>query len=423
MSENFHKDLDHLFRHEYGRLVSVLTKTFGPANLALAEDVVQDTLLKALELWKLKGVPANPSAWLFTVARNKALDVIRRERRHQAFAAQLTPLLKSEYTASSTLQDFVSEKNITDDQLRMMFVCCHPALSEEAQVALILKTLCGFSVAEIASAFLTHEETITKRLFRTREKLREEKVSFEIPNELVLEKRVENVLTAIYLLFNEGYHATHHASLIRDDLVEEALRLGQLLTLHPRTCTSTTLALLALMCFQSSRLYGRVDSIGTFISLKDQDRSQWNQELIQKGISFLQKASQGPVLSAYHLEAAIAYEHCIASTYEATHWENIDRLYDKLHSIRSGSLITLQHAIVKAERFGAEAGLKHIVKLEEDDSLASNHFFFTAKGDWLQQLNRMNEALTCYQKALALAQAPSEKKFLQSKIDATRNSG
>lgn len=414
--------MDHVFRHEYGKLVSALTKTFGPANLALAEDVVQETLLKALELWKLKGVPENPSAWLFTVARNKALDVIRRERRHQAFAEQLAPLLKSEYTAACTLQDFVSEKNITDDQLRMMFVCCHPSISEEAQVALILKTLCGFSVAEIASAFLSQEETITKRLFRTREKLREEKVSFEMPEETALEKRLENVLTAIYLLFNEGYHATHNASLIRDDLVEEALRLGQLLALHPRTRTSSTLALLALMCFQSARLYGRIDSLGTFIPLKDQDRSQWNQELIQKGIVFLKEASQGTVLTAYHLEAAIAYEHCIANRYASTNWENIDHLYDKLISIRSSALILFQQAIVKAERFGAETGLQHIARLEENSSLAANHFFFTAKGNWLHKLNRIDEALACYQKAFSLAHTPSERSFLQSKMETIKNS-
>jgi RNA polymerase sigma-70 factor (ECF subfamily) len=400
----------------------VLTKTFGSANLALAEDVVQDTLLKALELWKLKGVPENPSAWLLTVARNKALDIIRSERKHHSFAAQLAPLLKSEYTASCTLQDFISEKNITDDQLRMMFVCCHPSLSEEAQVALILKTLCGFSTAEIASAFLTHEETITKRLFRTREKLREEKVAFEIPDEVVLEKRLDNVLTAIYLLFNEGYHATNNTSLIRDDLVEEALRLGQLLATHSRTRASSTLALLALMCFQSARLYGRVDSIGTFITLKDQDRSQWNQELIQQGISFLKEASQGTVLTAYHLEAAIAYEHCIANAFQATNWENIDTLYEQLVSIRSGALILFQHAIIKAERFGSQVGLQHIAALEEDSSMSSNHFFFTAKGNWLYQLNRMDEALACYQKAFSLVCTPSEKSFLQVKIDAVTKS-
>lgn len=409
-----------MFRHEYGRLVSVLTKTFGPANLAMAEDVVQDTLLKALELWKLKGVPANPSAWLFTVARNKALDVIRKERRHQAFAAQLAPLLKSEYTASSALQDYISEKNITDDQLRMMFVCSHPSLSEEAQVALILKTLCGFSIAEIANAFLTHEETITKRLFRTREKLREEKVSFEIPDEIDLGERLESVLTAIYLVFNEGYHATNNVSLIREDLVEEALRLGHLLATHPRTRASSTLALLALMCFQSARLYGRVDSLGTFTVLKDQDRSKWNQALIQKGISFLKEASQGTVLTAYHLEAAIAYEHCVATTYQATNWENIDKLYDKLAAIRSEALILFQHAIIKAERLGAEAALQHIVTFEEDSSLSSNHFFFTAKGNWLQQLNRIDEALVCYQKAFSLAHNPAEKSFLQEKINAIK---
>lgn len=422
MSETSHKELNHVFRHEYGKLVSVLTKTFGPSNLSLAEDVVQDTLLKALEVWKLKGVPANPSAWLFTVARNKALDIIRRERRHQAFATQLAPLLKSEYTTSIALQSIINEETISDDQLRMMFVCCHPSLSEEAQVALILKTLCGFSIAEIANAFLTNEETISKRLFRTREKLRQENVSFEIPDDVLLVKRLENVLTAIYLLFNEGYHATHTPSLIRDDLVEEALRLGNILITHTRTKTPAALALMGLMCFQAARLYTRINASGGIITLQEQDRSQWNRPLIQQGIAFLEAASFGEVLSAYHLEAAIAYEHCIAPAYEATNWEKIDTLYDKLTFIRPGTLIVLQHAIVKATRFGAEAGLQHLEKSEGDVTLSANHFFFTAKGNWLQQLSRIDEARVCYQKAFSLARTPSEKSFLQAKIDAIKNS-
>lgn len=417
MSDLIHKELNHLFRHEYGKLVALLTKVFGATNLAFVEDVAQDTLLKALESWKLKGIPQNPSAWLYTVARNRALDLLRKKKHEEAFVRHLNPLLTSEYTASLTLEEAFKNSVLEDEQLRMMFICCHPSISEDAQAALILKTLCGFSVAEIASAFLTNQETITKRLFRAREKLREATISFDVPPATELSERLESVLTAVYLLFNEGYHATHNSLLIREDLVEEALRLGYLLTKNNRTKTTNTLALLALMCFHAARLYSRIDSIGTFIPLKEQDRSQWNQELIQKGISFLQQASQGETLSAYHLEAAIAYEHCIAPGYDNTNWESIDQLYAKLMQVRPAPLITFQHAIIKAERFGPEAGLQHMISLENDPALSTHHFFFTAKGMWLAQLNRNTEARVQFQKALHLAQVPSEKKFIQSKID------
>ncbi len=353
-----------------------------------------------------------------TVARNRALDLLRKKKHEEAFVRHLNPLLTSEYTASLTLEEAFKNSVLEDEQLRMMFSCCHPSISEDAQGALILKTLCGFSVAEIASAFLSNEETITKRLFRAREKLREEKVSFEVPPDADLTERIESVLTAIYLLFNEGYHATHHSLLIREDLVEEALRLGYLLTKNDRTKTPNTLAFVALMCFHASRLYSRIDSIGTFIPLKEQDRSQWNRELVQKGISFLQQASQGETVSAYHLEAAIAYEHCIAPTYDSTNWESIDHLYAKLVQVRPAPLITFQHAIIKAERFGPEAGLQHVAPLENDPALSNHHFLFTAKGMWLAQLNRNTEARIQYQKAIHLAQVPSEKNFIQSKIDA-----
>jgi len=196
--------IDHLFRHESGKLIAILTKIFGPVNLELAEDVVQDTLLKALDHWKFHGIPDNPSAWLFTAARNKALDVIRRERYKKEFAGELSVLLKSEYSAGTTLNFLINENEIQDEQLRMMFVCCHPVVAEEGQVALILKTLCGFSVAEIAKAFLTNEETIAKRLYRAREQFRRQNIRFEFPQPGDLPQRRESVLTAIYLLFNEG---------------------------------------------------------------------------------------------------------------------------------------------------------------------------------------------------------------------------
>ncbi len=421
MEKIVHSNLNHLFRREYGKLIASLTKTFGTHNLTLVEDVVQDTLLKALETWKLKGMPENPSAWLFTVARNKALDLIRRKKYQEAFASHLTPLLTSEYTAVATLQEVVKENNIEDEQLRMMFVCCHPSLAEETQVALILKTLCGFSIAEIASAFLTSEETINKRLFRGREKFKEAKIAFDLPDKNELPERLENVLTAIYLLFNEGYHATHVTGIIRDDLVEEALRLGNLLRSNANTDTTSTKALLALMCFHAARLYQRIDENGALLALKDQDRTKWNKDLILQGHYFLKSASTGESISAYHIEAAIAYEYTIASSYNQTDWKRIDKLYQSLLALKPLAQLEFQHAIVKAECYGYEQSLDDLRRLETSGVFNKNHFFYTTKGEWLSKLQQKKEAEENFLKALALATTKAEKDFISKKLASLRH--
>ncbi|MFM8913504.1 MAG: RNA polymerase sigma factor, partial [Flammeovirgaceae bacterium] len=245
---------ENFFRHESGKLVAVLTRAFGAHNLQLAEDVVQDSLLKALEHWKFHGIPENPSAWLFTVARNKALDVVRKEKHLKEFSKEISVLLKSEYSATATLQEIISSEQIEDEQLRMMFVCCHPSVAAEGQVALILKTLCGFSIAEIAHAFFTNEETITKRLYRAKEQFRQQSIAFELPEAEELQPRLENVLTAIYLIFNEGYHASHNPSIVREELIEESLRLGKMLADNRSTQKPSTFALLALLCFNAARV-------------------------------------------------------------------------------------------------------------------------------------------------------------------------
>lgn len=408
--------IDHLFRHESGKLVSVLTKIFGPHNLELAEDVVQDTLIKALEHWKFHGTPENPSAWLFTAARNKALDVIRRERHHKEFAAAISPLLKSEYSASPTLQQLVKENEIEDEQLQMMFVCCHPSVQEEGQVALILKTLCGFSVAEIAKAFLTGEETITKRLYRARQQFREEEIAFALPPPRELQKRLDNVLTAIYLIFNEGYNSSHHDSLIREDLVEESLRLGKMLVDHPLTRRPESFGLLALMCFQSARLYGRVDVSGNLIQLKDQDRKLWNKELVQQGIFYLHQASQGEKVSAYHIEAAIAHEHCIANSYGETNWNKILTLYDWLLEIKPDALIALNQLIVFAEVNGPAAALEKIQSLPNKDLIKNYYLYPAVLGEWHSQLGHAADAKRYFEEAITLTHSPSEKQLLTNKI-------
>jgi RNA polymerase sigma factor (sigma-70 family) len=414
--QSAHPVVSHFFRHEYGKLIAILTKTFGTRNLELIEDVVQDTLLKALENWKLKGVPENPTAWLLTSARNKAVDVLRKNKQHQALAANQL----KEYSSPTLFQQLIIDHTIEDEQLRMMFVCCHPSIAEEGQVALTLKTLCGFSVAEIANAFLTNEETITKRLFRARSTFREENVEFTIPTGAELNNRLENVLTAIYLLFNEGYHASQNDSLIRDDLVEEALRLGNFLRSNPATNKPITSALLALMCFQAARIYGRLDASGNILQLKEQDRSVWNRELIRQGHDFLNMAAQGERISAYHLEAFIAYEHCIAPSYAQTNWKKIDELYELLKKVKPLPLIAFQHAIIKTELYGAAEGLKELTRIETAPELMKHHFLFNAKGEWLNAINKKEEAMQNFERAFSLADTAVEKEFIQRKINELR---
>jgi RNA polymerase sigma factor (sigma-70 family) len=408
--------IDHLFRYESGKLISVLTRIFGPHNLELAEDVVQDTLIKALENWKIHGIPQNPSAWLFTAARNKALDVIRRERHYKDFAAEISPLLKSEYSAGETIRQLVSENEIDDEQLRMMFICCHPAIAEEAQVALILKTLCGFSVAEIAKAFLTNEETISKRLYRARQQFREEKIAFALPGKQELNDRLSNVLVAIYLIFNEGYNSTNHDSLIREDLVEESLRLGKMLAEHPITRQPESLALLALLCLQSARLGGRLDETGNLLQLHKQNRLLWNQELIEQGAMYLRSASQGDGISSFHFEAAIAYEHCIAKSFEETDWKRILQIYDWLYQIKPDPLIALNRLIAFGQVHGAEGALEESEKMKDQDVLKSYYLYPAVLGEWMLRIGEKKKAKIHFEDALRLTHSKVEQTLLEKKI-------
>jgi RNA polymerase sigma factor (sigma-70 family) len=408
--------INHLFRHEAGKLVAVLTRIFGPRNLELAEDVVQDTLLKALEHWKFHGIPNNPTAWLFTAARNKALDVVRRERYQKEFAEDLSVLLKSEYSAGATLQQVLQENEIQDEQLRMMFVCCHPSLAAEGQVALILKTLCGFSVTEIANAFLTNEETISKRLYRARQQFRQENIPFRIPSPDDLPGRIDNVLTAIYLLFNEGYNSSTHDLVIREDLVEESLRLGNVLVQHPATRLPKALALLALLCFHAARLYGRIDDDQHLLTLRHQNRSRWNQGLIRQGMVFLTEASVDGELSSYHIEASIALEHCLAPDFASTNWKNILALYDVLYALRPDAIVALNRSIVVAELEGPRAGLEALDRIPDLDALENYYLLPATRADFLTRLGDHHGAREHIEKALTQTNSPAERQLLQKKF-------
>ncbi len=413
--------VDHLFRKEWGKLVAVLTKLFGPQNLQLAEDVVQDTLLKAFSNWKINGLPKNPSAWLFTVARNKAIDTLRQQKRHSEFSKNIIPLLQSEYTLVPTVLEYINTNTIDDDQLRMMFVCCHPCLSSEAQVSLILKTLCGFSVGEIAKAFVTSYQAIEKRLYRARQSFKDNNVQFELPTNLELDKRLDSVLVSIYLLFNEGYNSTKHEDLVRNDLIAEAIRLCELICRSPIVKHSNSHALLALMCFTACRNNTRLDDDGNILLLKDQDRKRWNKQLIEKGIQHLDDASVGDSFSKYHLEAAIAYEHVSAKEYAHTNWKSILTCYNLLQQYYPSPIIALNRAIVIAELQGASKGIKAIDNIQDIDSLKKYYLLPATLGELYLQIKQPKKAAEYFLEAITLTQSSIEKKLLQQKLDKTKN--
>jgi RNA polymerase sigma factor (sigma-70 family) len=417
VSTHINEATAHLFRHEAGKLTAVLTRVFGPHNLQLAEDVVQDTLLKALETWKLKGMPANPTGWLFTVAKNKALDILRREKKAAAHAASLSPLLQSEYTLVPTLNELLQEENIPDDQLRMMFVCCHPQLTPESQVALILKTLCGFSVAEIAKAFITGNDTIEKRLYRARQQFKDKNIVFELPLSAELSKRLDMVLAAIYFIFNEGYNSTRHEHLVRTDLLEEAMRMAQLLHTHPLTCNPKIAALLALFCFNSSRADARLDDAGNILLLKAQDRSRWNGPLIEQGKKLLEASAAGEQVSRYHLEAMIAYEHAVAAGFEQTNWGNIIAYYNILYQLNPSPVVALNKAIAIAEKDGPQAGIDAIEKIAATEKLQQYYLLPATLGELYARLQDTAKAREYFTAAIQLTQSAAEKRLLQQKLD------
>ena len=320
---------EHLFRRESGRMIAALTRVFGVHNLALAEDVVQDAFCKALEVWKVRGLPDNPSAWLMTTAKNRALDVIRRDRTARTFAPEMGRLLESEWTIAPVVEEAFAAPAIRDEQLRMMFSCCHPRLAEEAQVALVLNILCGFGAGEIAAAFLAGRAAVEKRIARGKKVLADARRLFDLSDaEFAL--RLSAVRRALYLLFNEGYHGASAESVVRIDLCTEAMRLTSLLREYPPADSPETTALASLMCLHAARLPARVDAAGDLNPLLEQDRSRWDARLVAEGIALLERSAAGPEVTAYHVEAAIAAAHASASSLEDTDWTLIVSLYDRL---------------------------------------------------------------------------------------------
>ena len=406
---------DHFFRRESGRIVAALTRIFGVHNLALAEDVVQDAFCRALEVWKARGVPENPSAWLMATAKNRALDVLRRERTARTFAPEMGRLLETEWTIAPIVDEAFAAHTIRDEQLRMMFSCCHPRLPDEAQVALILNILCGFGAREIASAFLTGRAAIEKRISRGKKVLASARTLFDLAD-AEFDSRLSTVRRALYLLFNEGYHGASGEATVRVELCSEAIRLTALLREHPPADTPATNALAALMCLHAARLPARIDSAGDLNSLVVQDRSRWDARLMAEGLALLERSAAGTELTAYHIEAAIAAEHASAGSLEETDWGSIVSLYDRLMDTAPSPVVALNRAIAVAERDGAERGLEELHAIADRDRLSSYPFYPAAIGELELRRGDRESARRHFQSALSLARSATESRFLEKRL-------
>jgi RNA polymerase sigma factor (sigma-70 family) len=406
--------VEHLFRHEAGKMVATLTGIFGIEHLTLAEDVVQEALARALQTWPFYGVPKNPAAWIMRASRNLALDVVRREKVFRDKEPEIIRLMDQPSPPPDAVVSAAQE--ITDDRLRMMFVCCHPLIPAEAQVALALKTLCGFSPAEIAKAFLTTEAAIAKRLTRAKQRIREAGITFAIPEGGELTRRLDGVLQSLYLLFNEGYKASSGDKLVREDVCEEAIRLTDLLAQHPAGNQPKTHALLALMLLNTARLPSRVNDDGTLLRLQEQDRSRWDRPMIVRGLFHLAQSAAGAEATEYHLQAGIAACHCAAKDYASTDWRQILGLYDRLVEFDDSPVVALNRAVALAEVHGSQAGIETVSAIRNLQSLESYYLLYAVLGEFESRLNHPQAAAAHFRKSLQLAEIKSEQAFLVKRL-------
>jgi RNA polymerase sigma-70 factor (ECF subfamily) len=400
--------IPHLFRTEFRKITAVLCKLFGIEHIEVAEDIASETFLSALETWTYRGIPENPVAWLYVVAKNKAKNHITR---NIIFSEKIATGLKRSLPENEGMEIDLSDKNITDSQLQMLFALCHPAISTEAQIGLSLRILCGFGIDEIANAFLTNKETINKRLSRAKEKLRLEKVQIEFPGKAEINNRLETVLTTLYLLFSEGYYSESRDEVLRKDLCLEAMRLTYLLIENEQTNQPNVNALLSLMCFHSSRFEARKNENGELILYQDQDETRWDYELITKGGYFLHEASKGIKVSKYHLEANIAYWHTI-KTDTKEKWENILRLYNLLIIMEYSPIAALNRTYALSKVNGKEVAITAAEKL----NLGNNHFYFALLGELYTEIDN-HKAKMNFEKALSLSKTQAERLTIQRKID------
>ena len=402
--------VDHLFRRKAGQMVSILTRILGPANLDAAEESVQEALLRALQTWPTNGVPANPGGWLMQVARNAALDRVRRQRR---FAEKITELETRDAAPGDAAGP---EGPVRDDELRMLLLCCHPALPRQARGALTLKTVGGFSVDEIARAFLSKKTTVAQRLVRAKRLLREQEVPFELPDGDDLLGRIESGLEVLYLMFNEGYAAHQGDDLVRSELCQEAIRLATLLSQHPKTALPEVHALLSLMLLQASRLPARLDGDGALVLLPDQDRrNKWDRGMIAAGYRSLERACTGTRQTAYHLQAGIAAAHAAALSYEETDWDQVVRLYDRLIEVNGSPVVELNRAVAVAQIEGPAAGIQIVRGIEDHPALRNYYLLPATLGNLFARLGEWEVATAYFDRAITLPCSDPEKRFLQKR--------
>ncbi|WP_114941647.1 RNA polymerase sigma factor [Mucilaginibacter endophyticus] len=398
--------IPHLFRTEYSKIISVLCRRFGFDQMETAEDIASDTFLTAAQAWSYKGIPSNPTAWLYNVAKNKAKNHLQR---NTIFESKVSPEIKTDDAYEQDID--LSPKNITDSQLQMMFAICHPAIQPEAQIGLSLRILCGFGIDEVAEAFLASKETINKRLFRAKEKIRNENIKIEMPDLAEMDNRLENVLTTIYLLFSEGYYSVSQNQVLRKDLCFEAMRLCHMLIENESTNKPPVNALLSLMYFHASRFEARTDQNGGLILYDDQDTNLWNQDLVAKGAWYLNQATTGNRLSKYHLEASIAYWHT-QKTDTKEKWENILQLYNRLLQIAYSPVAALNRTFALAKANSPREAIIEAEKLQ----LTGNQFYYTLLGELYTGIDN-KQAKFNFQNALTLIKTPADTAIIQSKID------
>lgn len=396
-----------LFKKEFSKIAAVLTRSFGIEHLGAAEDIASDTFIAALETWTYKGVPQNPTAWLYTVAKNKARNYLLRE---QTFTGKIIEDILHASSSIDVIEADWSTEHISDSQLQMLFAICHPVIPTEAQIGLSLRILCGFGIEEIANAFLTSKETINKRLFRAKEKLRDSKVVFEMPSPAKINERLNTVLTTLYLLFNEGYYSESREEIIREDLCLEAMTLTHLLLQDERTNLPPVHALLALMCFHASRFPARKNANATMILYEDQDESLWNKELTNRGVYHLHQAATGDQLTRYHLEASIAYWHTIKED-TPEKWEKILQLYNKLLRIEYSPIAALNRTYALAKANGKMQAIQEAEKLQ----LTDNQYYFTLLGELYSDIDDFKSNV-CFNKALDLAKTQADKSAITQRI-------
>jgi RNA polymerase sigma factor (sigma-70 family) len=395
--------VENLFRNEYAHLVAALTRTLGPSNLPLAEDVVQDALVQAMQAWRF-GPPRDPKAWIVRAARNRAIDIIRREQR----GSSLLPELASMAALTESIDAALAPEADMGNQLAMMFAVCDPALTRETHATLILRWLFGLSPKEIGQAFLADTQTIDRRLHRGRARLRELGQLIEVDRLTDVEERRGSVLQALYLLFNEGYHGSNPREPVRPFLCTEALRLTEVLRDTPATAHPDVSALAALFCFDIARLPTRLDAEGVFVPLKEQDRAQWDRALVERGLAHLAASATGDRMSRWHLEAGIACEHAVAPSVRETDWGRIVAFYDLLMTQSPGPIVALNRALAIAERDGVEEGRRELAAVADKSRLARYPFYWAALADLQRRADEHDEARSSYERAIELSRSPAE---------------